>query len=344
MSGHRLIIGKQSGGYAARHDRSIFRLWSVVLLAVVFCIASLSDNGPIRSAFAYTLNGFDLGDALIPEALIKHGGPPRDGIPAIDEPRFLTASQADHLKPQTRVMGIMRNGVAKAYPILIMNWHEIVNDKFADEPVVVTYCPLCGTGMAFEATINNKALTFGVSGLLYNSDVLLYDRQTESLWSQLMVKSVAGPMKTTPLKSVVMAHTSWEDWLNRHPDTLVLSSETGHQRDYQRNPYQGYEDTKTVMFAVRHASERFHPKELVLGLVGGKEQMAWPFSQLRQAGIAGKPVHFIYDDQPMTVEYNDKHKTARLLDSTGTEVPTVISFWFAWYAFYPETRIYEASQ
>lgn len=291
-------------------------------------------------ATAYTLNGFELSDALIPEHLVKHGGPPRDGIPAIDKPIFTDAASAA-LKPETRVMGIFRNGVAKAYPILIMNWHEIVNDRFGDEPVVVTYCPLCGTGMAFEATVGNKPLSFGVSGLLYNSDVLLYDRQTESLWSQLMVQAVAGPMKSARLKPVVMAHTSWADWSARHPNTLVLSRDTGHQRDYQRNPYDGYESSRTVMFAVRHASERFHPKELVVGLGAGKAAMAWPFSELRKATENGKPLQANYQGKPVTVHYSEAHQTARVLDASGNEIPTMIAFWFAWYAFHPETDVFE---
>lgn len=317
-----------------RYSRSATAWLCVLMLALIILPWG-------RSAQAYTLNGFELADALIPEHLIKHGGPPRDGIPAIDNPSFVDAATAQ-LRPDSRVMGIYRNGIAKAYPILIMNWHEIVNDRFGDEPVAVTFCPLCGTGMAFEATVGDKVLDFGVSGLLYNSDVLLYDRQTESLWSQLMIKSVAGPMKSTPLKLVAMAHTSWKDWSTRHPDTLVLSSETGHQRDYQRNPYQGYEDSKTVMFAVRHASERFHPKELVMGLGSGKDAMAWPFSELRKASAAGTKLSATWQGKPVTVHYSDEHKTARLTDAQGKEIPTVIAFWFAWYAFNPETGVFEA--
>lgn len=290
------------------------------------------------SSFAYLLNGFELADALIPEHMIKHGGPPRDGIPSIDEPKFLSKEDAAKIAPQARVMGVYRNGIAKAYPILVMNWHEIVNDQFGDEPIAITFCPLCGTGMAFESTVNGKVLKFGVSGLLYNSDVLLYDRQTESLWSQLMVKAVAGPMKSTQLKSVVVAHTSFKDWKARHPETLVLSSDTGHRRDYQRNPYAGYEDSKSVMFQVRHASEKFHPKELVMGVIREGKQKAWPFSEMRKVGGTIKDT---LQGKPVTVQFDDENQTARLINAEGKEMPTVISFWFAWYAFYPETEVFE---
>ncbi|MES9860025.1 MAG: DUF3179 domain-containing (seleno)protein, partial [Candidatus Thiodiazotropha sp. 4PDIVS1] len=136
-------------------------------------------------------NGFDLSSASIKVSEVLSGGPPRDGIPAIDQPEFVSSDEADFLTPDDRILGVVRNGVAKAYPISILNWHEIVNDVFDDEPVVITFCPLCGTGMAFEAMIDRQTLTFGVSGLLYNSDVLLYDRHSESLWSQIMKQSIS---------------------------------------------------------------------------------------------------------------------------------------------------------
>ena len=138
---------------------------------------------------ASSKNGFDVGNSSIPVAEILSGGPPRDGIPSIDDPHFITSDRADFLDPEDRVIGVSRNGEARAYPIAIMNWHEIVNDRIGDESIVVTYCPLCGTGMVFLAP---PGLEFGVSGLLYNSDVLLYDRQSESLWSQIMMQAVSG--------------------------------------------------------------------------------------------------------------------------------------------------------
>ena len=134
-----------------------------------------------------------------------------DGIPSIDQPEFKKAS-AVKLEEGARVLGVMVNGVAKAYPISIMNYHEIVNDEFAGQPVVVTYCPLCGSGIAFDAAIDGQAKTFGVSGLLYNSDVLLYDRQTQSLWSQIMMQAVTGPMAGKELQMLPTMNTSWGEW------------------------------------------------------------------------------------------------------------------------------------
>ena len=124
-------------------------------------------------------NGFELSEALIPEDEIRKGGPPRDGIAAIHNPEFLSTKEASYLKDNERVLGVVISGQARAYPIKVLNWHEVINDVVGDQHFVVTYCPLCGTGMVFATSVSESPLVFGVSGLLYNSDVLLYDLQTE---------------------------------------------------------------------------------------------------------------------------------------------------------------------
>ena len=185
---------------------------------------------------AMTMNGFDLDQPLVAEDQIQRGGPPRDGIPSIDAPNFIDAADADFLKADDRVLGLVINKEARAYPLSILNWHEIVNDKFAGQAVIISFCPLCGTGMAFEP--EPPVSEFGVSGLLYNSDVLLYDRETGSLWSQIMAKAINGPLKGKILKQIPLTHTSWQDWKTKHPDSRVLSKDTGYKRVYSKSPYE----------------------------------------------------------------------------------------------------------
>lgn len=330
---------KQAGDLPAAHSPSHFALPVGKLLAAAMVVFGM-HSGP---AAAYLLNGFQLEDATVPEAAIKHGGPPRDGIPAIDNPAFVRASEATNLTPVSRVMGVIHNGIAKAYPILIMNWHEIVNDKFGDDAVLVTFCPLCGTGISFESMVDGKPSLFGVSGLLYNSDVLLYDKQTESLWSQVLGTAIVGPQKNAKLKRIPTSHTSWADWSERYPETLVLSEETGHARNYQRDPYRDYGDSKTVMFQVRNSSEKYHPKELVLAMTINGKMKAWPFSELRKAD--SKTFTDTLGGQVITIEFDDTHNTARALNDKGEELPAFIAFWFAWYAFHPDTAVFtQASQ
>lgn len=303
--------------------------WPIFALALAVSAA--------QPAAADKLNGFELSGALVPEAEIFQGGPPRDGIPPIDAPRFVSASEARFLRPEDRVLGIARNGIAKAYPVAILNWHEIVNDRFSGEPVVVSFCPLCGTGMAFRATAGGRALGFGVSGLLYNSDVLFYDRETESLWSQIAAKAIAGPLKGTALEQVPLAHTTWSDWRARHPQSLVLSTRTGFARDYARNPYELYARSERIMFPVSAESARYHPKEQVIGVRMEGRAKAYPFVELFRAK---GPVRDRIGGREVTVRFDASHRTGIVTDAEGREIPSVIAFWFAWYAFHPDGEVY----
>ena len=158
----------------------VCRFFMALILTVLAATAAKADD--VR-------NGFDVSDALVPTGQIFWGGVPRDGIPAIDEPKFVPPEKAKFLRDWDRVLGVFHNGIAKAYPIKIMEKHEVVNDKFDGQAVTVTYCPLCFSGMTFDTQGKHGHLSFGVSGLLYNSDVLLYDRQTESLWSQIRTQA-----------------------------------------------------------------------------------------------------------------------------------------------------------
>jgi len=292
-----------------------------------------------RRAFAQTLNGFDLKGALIPVKAIEQGGPPRDGIPSIDNPRFVGAARSG-LKDGDRVLALARNGVARAYPVRILNWHEVVNDQIGNEAVAVTYCPLCGTGMAFDARVaSSTASSFGVSGLLYNSDVLLFDRGTESLWSQLLEQAVAGPLKGARLTPVPLTHTSWADWRARHPRTEVLSTDTGHVRDYDRDPYAGYENVARLMFDVQHRDDRLPVKEWVLGLRIGGQAKAYPFSALAQRADAKGRLQDRVGGVPVEIRYDRAHRSAEAFDAAGKLLPSVMAFWFAWFAFHPKTEV-----
>jgi hypothetical protein len=286
-------------------------------------------------------NGFDLSDTLVPANEIHLGGPPRDGIPAIDHPRFVSADQATFLEPTDRVLGLRQNGVAKAYPIKILNWHEVVNDRFAEEPVAITYCPLCGTGIAFAAGDPGQQRTFGVSGLLYNSDVLLYDRETESLWSQLLMQAISGSAKGEELTPLPSVHTTWRGWLEEHPDTLVLSTHTGFDRDYEENPYASYDTDKALYFPVRTQSARFHPKERVLGLEIGGQFKAYPYTEL--ARHEKSTFRDTVNGQQITIQFDLANESAQAIDHTGRLLPATTSFWFAWFAFHPETEVFEAA-
>ena len=291
---------------------------------------------------AVTKHGFDLNDASVPAREIRSGGPPRDAIPALNAPKFVDANDVRFLNEDDRVIGIVINAQARAYPIKILNWHEIVNDKIDGQHFVVTFCPLCGTGMVFASNIQGKALTFGVSGLLYNSDVLLFDRNTGSLWSQIKAEAISGDLRGARLEQLPALHTTWSDWLRRNPDTRVLSTETGYRRDYDQSPYRGYERTRRLYFQVANdAPDDYHRKALVLGVELDGVYKAYPFKELAAGGRS--TFDDLIKDQSVTIHWDQAAQSAyATTDAENKVLPTVVAYWFAWYAFHPETVVFRA--
>lgn len=300
------------------------------------------SRGPESSVFTASargdVNGFDLSNATVPRKEILSGGPGRDGIPALLKPRFVPADRADFLRDDDIVMGFAHGDEARAYPIRILNWHELVNDTVGGQKIVVSYCPLCGSGMVFDRNVGGKELTFGVSGLLYQSDVLMYDHQTESLWSQLKTEAISGNSVGQKLKWLPSHQMTWNAWRRKHPRTLVLSTDTGHPRDYSRNPYRGYERVEETMFPVASRNRSLPNKEIVAGVLVNGIAKAYPLSRLPAElddTIAGRPV---------TVRYDANARSVTVTDADGNAVPVVIAYWFAWQAFYPDTEIHRPKE
>lgn len=279
----------------------------------------------------------DLSDSKVPLEEILNGGPPKDGIPALTDPKAIPSGRAEFLGPSDRVLGLVVNDQPRAYPLKILNWHEVVNDQLGGQPVLVSYCPLCGSGMAFDARVRGERLLFGVSGKLYNSDVLFYDRKTESLWSQLKMEAVTGRMAGTQLSLLPLEHTTWEDWRKRYPATTVLSSETGYARDYARDPYRGYGDDPSLMFPVAYRDPHLPAKEWIVGVSVEGRSKAYPFSVLAKSKL---PIHDRIGALKLIVEYNPTTRSARIADPSGRTVPAVTVYWFAWAAFHPETEVF----
>jgi hypothetical protein len=311
-------------------SRFAILMWQVCQYSI---LAILFLSGNAHAVF----NGFQVEPHGIPLDAILSGGPPRDGIPALLSPQFLSANEAVFLSPTDRVLGIQGAHQAKAYPIAILNWHEIVNDSLEGTPVVITYCPLCGTGMGFLRRVGNQLLTFGVSGLLYQSDVLMYDHQTESLWSQISMQAVTGESLGQHLKPVFLEHTTWRAWRERHPQTLVLSQQTGFSRDYSRDPYQHYAQTDRLLFPPARQDDRLSPKEWVLGVEISGKFKAYPFSTLEELGPAfSDSIH----SQQYVVCWDGQARSAKILNQQGKPLPTLTAYWFAWYAFHPNTEVF----
>jgi len=315
--------------------------------------ASVSESSPERSTslrrnfetlmsqqLARSLNGFELTNTSVPFEEILRGGPPRDGIPAILDPKFVAASEVNFLLDTDLVVGLKIGETARAYPLRILVWHEIVNDTLDEQPVIVTYCPLCGTAMVFSRQISSRDLTFGVSGLLHNSDVLMYDHQTESLWSQLKMEAISGEFIGEKLQWISSAQMTWAAWRSRHPDTAVLSTETGLQRDYSKEAYAGYEARDSTMFPVPEFRNELKRKEWVVGVVIDGVAKAYPVVSLQH--MASETIADRVGTMNIELHHDAEANYVRITDaSSGAEVPSVRAYWFAWQAFYPETLIFD---
>ncbi len=229
----------------------------------------------------------------VPYDEILSGGPPKDGIPAIDAPRFVSVQEADGwLEPQEPVILVEVGDVAKAYPIQILMWHEIVNDVIGDVPLTVTFCPLCNTGIAFERTFDGQVLDFGTTGRLRFSNLIMYDRQTETWWQQATGDGIVGEFTGRRLTFVPASMVSWQDFKKAHPDGDVLSRNTGYSRDYGRNPYVGYDDVERSPFLYDgpETPEALPPMARVVTVEIDDEAVAYPFDLLKEARVVNDTV------------------------------------------------------
>ncbi len=235
--------------------------------------------------------------------------------PASTSPTSSPSAEAnDFLQPSDIVFGIVLNGDVRAYPQRILVWHEIVNDSFDGRKVAVTYCPLTGSQIAFEGrTPNGSPLTFGTTGKLVNSNLLMYDRQTDSNWPQILATAINGNMRGNSLAEIPLVWTTWERWRDKHPSTRVLSTDTGFIRNYSSDPYGfynpdpgGYYAGRGLWFPVMHTSERFPPKKVVLGTKTGGESLAIPLEEFRSVGVdnitlGGVPLALFYESRLDTI-------------------------------------------
>jgi hypothetical protein len=226
------------------------------------------------------LDGFDFSQVI-------SGGPPPDGIRPIDEPCFDDVAIADEwLEPQSPVMVVEVGEDRRAYPLAILTQHEIVNDVVGGEPLVVTYCPLCNSGLAFERTVDGRVLDFGTSGRLFQANLVMYDRQTKTLWTQFTGRAVVGEgFVGTELERVPTSLLAWDDFKAAVPDGVVLSPDSEPGRDYGRNPYAGYEDRGDQFLFEGDRDDRLPPNSRVVGLGTDRDPVAIPLDRLSQEGV-----------------------------------------------------------
>lgn len=271
---------------------------------------------------------------------ILSGGPPKDGIPALDGPQFVHASKETRIADREPVITVVLDGhQARAYPIRYLTWHEIVNDRIGGSPVTVTFCPLCNSAMVFDGRVRGRVLTFGVTGKLRNSDMVMYDRETQSWWQQAQGIGIVGEMTGTELRQLPSWMESWAEFKDAHPQGLVMAEPT-YPRDYGRNPYRGYDSlTRPFLYSGDPPPHGIPALERVVR-VGNR---AWPMTRLAEvqevteAGVtirwrAGQASAL---DTAQIAKGRDVG-SIRVQDGQGRDLAHDVMFAFAFHAFWPD--------
>ncbi|WP_135825583.1 DUF3179 domain-containing protein [Halorussus ruber] len=307
---------------------------------------------------------------------VLSGGPPKDGIPSIDDPKFWSADEADdELRAEDVVFGLVRNGEVRAYPQRILVHHEIVNDVVGDEAVSVTYCPLTGTAMGFQ----RGETTFGVSGKLLNNNLVMYDRETDSRWPQVLATAISGTFEGESLREFRLVWTRWNRWKEVHPETAILSTDTGHVRNYDNDPYgsyvsnrRGYYGRNSTLFPPLGSDDRLSNKRVVLGARTGSGRIAFRKAALREEGLlsgqvggtSGTTYLAVYDStldtgyvyrNPEGASFSrEEGAQGQVVADDGTSydpadlpLDRVYAFdamWFAWSGFYPSTALVDPTE
>ncbi len=302
---------------------------------------------------------------------ITWGGVRKDGIPALTNPNLIAASEADYLTDKELVFGISINGDTRAYPYRFMDWHEMLNDKIGGVSVSLAYCTLCGSGILYKTDLNKneEPIIFGSSGFLYRSNKLMYDQKTHSLWNQFNGKPVVGSLVKSDIELEVLpvVTTTWGQWLAQHPNTKVMSPETGFTRDYTPGaPYGAYFFSDELMFPASVNDKTLKQKDKVFGLRISGSNKAWPLALFNQQTVINDQVGII----PVVLIGDAKNQTVRAYRSEGLQfnltengqlisdkqvwqqseneligpnnkklsrLPGHIAYWFAWSGYFPET-------
>ncbi len=299
---------------------------SILILFIGSCTNQNSGNPNIQNK-----------TGEVPLDDIVSGGPPRDGIPPIDNPKFVSVKQAkDFVQDDTLGILVKVNNDARFYPYNILVWHEIVNDWISGTPLSITFCPLCATGIVFERQVNNKILDFGTSGKLYQSNLVMYDRQTDTLWSQAEGRAIRGELFPSTLTRYPSSIVEFSIAASLNPDLKVLSTDTGNIRDYKRNPYQGYEKTQDIYFPIKNSDKRLPVKLVVYGISVDGKFKAYDYLKLLdkkklQDDLAGHELEIMVNAEDEIIVF-DKTANKRIVGFN--------SYWFSFATHNPDAEIW----
>ena len=318
----------------------MYRLFATLLLLVAACASAAADADRWKREGWQT----DFSKAQVPLEEIMSGGPPRDGIPSIDDPAFRKAAEIETVGEREPVIRLELGGEVRAYPLQVLTWHEIVNDVVAGVPVAVTFCPLCNASLVFDRRLGDRVLEFGTTGKLRNSDLVMYDRQTESWWQQFIGEAIVGALAGERLDLVPSRVVSFAAFRAENPEAPVLVPNDPDFRDYGRNPYPNY-DSAALPFLYRgDLPEGIPPMARVVVVRGGEEILIVGLEKVRREGYDRAGVEIMYEagvasalDAADMADGRDVGSVRVLRD--GTDVPHDVTFAFVAHAFHPDVPI-----
>jgi len=318
-------------------------LFAIALLTVVSLTACESSSGSGPSDDAGGAEGASSGSVedtpegaaaefetdfakhSVPYSDVFSGGPPKDGIPSIDKPRFVSVEEADGwIQAQEPVILLRFADEVRAYPIQIIIWHEIVNDTVNGDPITITFCPLCNTAIAFKGKLDGRDLDFGTTGRLRFSNLIMYDRQTETWWQQATGEAIVGELTGSKLEKIPAPIVSWKDLRSTHPNAKVLSRYTGQNRAYGENPYEGYDDIDSSPFLYKgpKTPDKLPPMSRVITVDSEKDSVAYPYQVLQEDpaindNVAGDPIAVLWQQGTASALDNDAVDQGRDVGAAG---------------------------
>jgi hypothetical protein len=343
-----------------KKSRRLFRLIILMLFVIILAISLFifiylpKQSSQKQSAINKTLLLDEREIKTTPEGLkyiihpdeLSAGGPPKGGIgvdigiPAIKDPEFTNFDDANKwIKDNELIILLEYKNESRVYPLQIMVWHEIVNDIVAGDPLLISYCPLCGSAIAYQRRVNSQDLLFGTSGKLYNSDLVMYDSATDSLWVQIGGLAVAGPLTGTKLEPVAIHTIVWRDFKNTTLANIskILSRNTGFSRNYGRDPYGNYYESSYLFFPVDNEDKRIHPKTVIYGVEVNGKFKAYTEDDLKEL----KTIEDTIGSARVIIQRDNLGKVSAQNLDTGAALIAERDFWFAWYAFHPTTQLYQ---
>lgn len=313
---------------------------------LVFCAITVWTTSARADIDRWVGEGWktDFSKMSVPVHEVLSGGPPRDGIPSIDNPKFRPLSEITDIPGREPVIWLEVNGDVRAYPLRVLTWHEIVNDTIGGVPAAITYCPLCNASIVFDRRVDGQTLEFGTTGKLRNSDLIMYDRQSDSWWQQFSGASIAGSFLGTKLKLIPSRVTSMEAFSKAHPNGQVLVPNNPRIRDYGRNPYAGYDSSSTPFLYRGDMPDNIPPMARVVVVRTGDVPIVVSLERVRKA---------VFEKNGYTVSWTEGVASAldRAKISDGKDVGAVrvmkdgrdvvhdVTFAFVAHAFHPETPI-----